>query len=588
MTTQTTTRLMMMSAALVLSAGALGCPADDQGGDGSHEVGRLAEPPIAGVEYVTSTHSGVTNANGEFEYAAGETVEFRIGSVVLGSAAGAAQVTLYDLAGATPLTTPLETARAIQALRHGRASNPIQHAFNLATFLFSFDADNDLSNGVEIPEALGPLVSEPFVWTHKRFTETRAFARVMQQARLSGAWSAGVRLYPPRVAMMRLDEANGIEAVTRELVAERQLFDGAAYLDRAYELDAYGNRTSSAGYDTPSTGTLQFYTLAYDPDGNLTALERLQQRSRGLYTFALTAAYNEFGGLVEVDRSVNLSAPNTGDRNGHEAEQFVWNANGLRASGSGQHLITDAIMDPINAQVTYGYIYDAAGNLTTSTETWSAALADRASSYTYDADGLMLTSALASQNLTYGYDATGMPTRVTLEGSYEDLSTYDAFGNLRSLERRIFLGQGDFIAETLNLDLDGEGRVVATNFQEANGDWIRTGASYDEHGNQLTYTRRTETQDGYRYTDSLTTYTYDASGALVTAMSDTAQSSPAGEASLDGVIDYETTYTTTETRTNWSRVVLPNCVQTRFDVCPLNFSRPIATFDRYAEMTPGM
>ena len=251
------------------------------------------------------------------------------------------------------------------------------HAFNLATFLFSFDADNDLSNGVEIPEALGPLVSEPFVWTHKRFTETRAFARVMQQARLSGAWSAGVRLYPPRVAMMRLDEANGIEAVTRELVAERQLFDGAAYLDRAYELDAYGNRTSSAGYGTPSTGTLQFYTLAYDPDGNLTALERLQQRSRGLYTFALTAAYNEFGGLVEVDRSVNLSAPNTGDRNGHEAEQFVWNANGLRASGSGQHLITDAIMDPINAQVTYGYIYDAAGNLTTSTETWSAALADR-------------------------------------------------------------------------------------------------------------------------------------------------------------------------------------------------------------------
>ncbi|NNF15840.1 MAG: hypothetical protein HKN70_03790, partial [Gammaproteobacteria bacterium] len=98
-------------------------------------TGVLLDAPLAGVEWENSGGdlSGVTNASGEFQYRQFETVTFKIGGIVLGTAAGAPFVTPVELTGSTNPTD--------------------QAAVNQFVLLQSLDEDGDASNGIVISDA---------------------------------------------------------------------------------------------------------------------------------------------------------------------------------------------------------------------------------------------------------------------------------------------------------------------------------------------------------------------------------------------------------------------------------------------------
>jgi hypothetical protein len=108
---------------------------------------------IAGVPYVAGSQSGVTDANGTFHYEAGGTIHFTLAGVSTRDAAGAAQLSPYQLAASGACT----------------GSSELDHLLQL---LDSLDADGDLTNGI----ALGPQSGSPIALS--ALTDTDLAARV--------------------------------------------------------------------------------------------------------------------------------------------------------------------------------------------------------------------------------------------------------------------------------------------------------------------------------------------------------------------------------------------------------------------------
>jgi predicted acyl esterase len=87
--------------------------------------GTFLDGPFIGLGYRTPTCEGVTDEHGAFLYRPGETVTFSIGTLVIGSAAGATHLTLASLgdggtAGSPDVTRPdtVNRARFVQSLGH--------------------------------------------------------------------------------------------------------------------------------------------------------------------------------------------------------------------------------------------------------------------------------------------------------------------------------------------------------------------------------------------------------------------------------------------------------------------------------------
>jgi hypothetical protein len=94
-------------------------------------VGVLIDSPVAGISYRTPTQSGTTNAAGQFNYLAGESVTFSLGSVQFPPVPANATVTALDIA---------------------RTVDPNnQLAVNILVLLQSLDSDGNPANGITIP-----------------------------------------------------------------------------------------------------------------------------------------------------------------------------------------------------------------------------------------------------------------------------------------------------------------------------------------------------------------------------------------------------------------------------------------------------
>ncbi|HEX5056676.1 MAG TPA: hypothetical protein VFX02_09280 [Gammaproteobacteria bacterium] len=138
--------------ALLFSAFITACGGGGGGSNGGNEdntvrTGVFIDGPVQGLSYETPTQSGVTNADGEFEYINGETVTFSIGGIELGSAEGAAEINPFDLFGMTPPTT--ELALRLQLNTRNDVTG-FDRAANVAFLLVSLDNDNDPDNGIDL------------------------------------------------------------------------------------------------------------------------------------------------------------------------------------------------------------------------------------------------------------------------------------------------------------------------------------------------------------------------------------------------------------------------------------------------------
>lgn len=132
---------MMIRNLLVLGASALlltGCLGDS---DAPLNTGVLLDSPVDGVAYSGSLGTaGITSEGGQYRYADGETLTFKIGNLTLGRATGAAMLTPADFAGSDGVVT--------------------EHAKRVLRVLQSLDVDDDASNGIAITAAMRTAMTQ--------------------------------------------------------------------------------------------------------------------------------------------------------------------------------------------------------------------------------------------------------------------------------------------------------------------------------------------------------------------------------------------------------------------------------------------
>ncbi|MCP4412534.1 MAG: DM13 domain-containing protein [Gammaproteobacteria bacterium] len=105
----------------------------------SFQVGRFEDTAVEGLQFQTASQQGFTNSQGEFQYLAGETVTFSIGTLVF----------------------PSVTAQAIITPLNIFSTNDVNHqgVINMLRLLQTIDADGNLSNGIMISQMLRDVAS---------------------------------------------------------------------------------------------------------------------------------------------------------------------------------------------------------------------------------------------------------------------------------------------------------------------------------------------------------------------------------------------------------------------------------------------
>ncbi len=146
--------LLILFSGLVLVNGVLGTPWAAAASSDSKtviktiiktETGIFLDSPVSGLNYssfngVKVTFKGLTGPAGEFKYKTGDTVTFSIGTLTLGSATGAPELTPMDILGVP--------------------DNPLdQSVINMCVLLQTLDQDGDLNNNIQITKAIAAIVS---------------------------------------------------------------------------------------------------------------------------------------------------------------------------------------------------------------------------------------------------------------------------------------------------------------------------------------------------------------------------------------------------------------------------------------------
>jgi hypothetical protein len=124
-------------------------------------LGLFLDSAVVNIKYKTATQPGTTNALGQFNYVAGETVTFSVGSVTLPPTLAAATITPMSLANTTDM-----------------GNNTV---LNLLVFLQSLDDDGIPGNGIKIPETAhaAATTSIDFNVSHAAFRTNPVFTALV-------------------------------------------------------------------------------------------------------------------------------------------------------------------------------------------------------------------------------------------------------------------------------------------------------------------------------------------------------------------------------------------------------------------------
>ncbi|HGY08680.1 MAG TPA: hypothetical protein ENK37_01300, partial [Oceanithermus profundus] len=275
------------------------------GSGGGLKTGHFVDGPVEGLKYATATQSGKTSANGAFRYKMGETVRFYVGDVLIGEAAGAPEVSPFDLAGIEPPQTGVQVRRALNAIERSKAATPFEVAINIAVFLQTLDEDGDPSNGIKIPEAMHTLasgVSLDFQLQWNAFPKDFPLRKLMAAGRGAGLWGGHRAIRKPALALGALYQGLGLapEVYVIASVAEDTDADGTVDYREAYAYDADGNRMQ-ADYDDDGDGTVDYRrAYAYDASGNPTLYEE-DLNGDGMLDYREIYTYDADGNRTQVD-----------------------------------------------------------------------------------------------------------------------------------------------------------------------------------------------------------------------------------------------------------------------------------------------
>ena len=101
--------------------------------------GQFKDANVSGLGYSTPSRSGITDARGTFVYSPGESIQFSVGGITIGSSPGKAIVTPVDLVAGGSADTP--------------------EVQNIVRFLMMLDLNDDASDGIEISANVRQMAS---------------------------------------------------------------------------------------------------------------------------------------------------------------------------------------------------------------------------------------------------------------------------------------------------------------------------------------------------------------------------------------------------------------------------------------------
>ena len=445
-------------------------------------TGALQAGRPQGVQFQTPSQSGSTDADGRFTYLPGETVSFSVAGIELGSAPGAAEVSLFTLAGLTPPTTERALRRELDRVQ--RISTPFTRAINTARLLMMLDADGNPDNGLDV-RGRESLVTAGSVDLDLRVVD---FAdRIQQRSPLL------TRNIPVWLPVVQLYEAVNVTVPAHGL--RRTVVPSAFGLPPRAFVNSYDSRGALIGEgtdlgndDIPESG----YSYAYD------------------------AMYRQVAYDGEGDADLDGVIDNT------RRIRYEFDARGNLVQASEEY---DADGDGANvARWEQELHFDAAGDLTAGEIRLD-----------WNGDGVFNSR----ENLVANYDAR----HNVLVGTWSNDADSDGTADLISTTRFTYDAQDRLLTRTYERDEAADGSVDARDVEEfwysptgresrsvytanydlADGpDYISTfDATYDANGRALT-TIASDDYEADGIADSRVSYTstYDRDGRLLSQVRD--------------------------------------------------------------------
>lgn len=445
-------------------------------------TGRFVDGPVAGLRYTTPSLQGETNAAGEFQYRPGETVSFFVGDILVGQAAGAATITPFDLAGATPPESDADVQQALLQMRNLPQATPLEVAANIAAFLQTLDEDGDPGNGITIPPAMHSIATGASVDFKKSmyiFPRTLAMHKLIAAGRAAGLWGG---LRPIRSSSLALDSlyASLGLSMTAYVKAIREVdsnADGAPESREIYSFDARGDVTEDA-QDNNADGVVDSrLNWIYDANGHQKTLT-VDNYADGTIDISLNFSYDANGNLIKLETDKD------GDGIVDARQTWSYDANDYMVEEELDGNVDGTVDSRVN------YAYDANGN---------QALVE----FDSNADGIMDKRTTTMYNINS--DQTSIERDDNGDGivDYRAITSYDAAGYKTMTE----------------VDNNGDGTVDE-----------RVTYGYDSAGNQTLVEDDTNADGTVDYRES---HSFDAAGRRTKFAADT---------NGDGRIDYRKTW----------------------------------------------
>jgi hypothetical protein len=282
--------------ALLLVAG---CGSSGSGGSQATvelASGQILDSLIQGLDYRSTSRSGLTDAQGTFFHGAGETVTFSIGNLSIGSTNGKPIATIIDLVDGATLVDRYDT------VEYGTSVNS-QRVKNIARLLQSLDSDCNAINGIQITSQIRAEVSPrviDFDQSSNAFGSDPVISDIFNRLNSAGAFSGGCvgALKPETAAVEHLAKS---ARDTWRVASSTLDSDGDGTIDATnnFVRDARGRIIEMSDYDYDMT-----IHWSYD-DTNNTALIRRDDGRNGNIDYILRLTYDQNRNVVKEEHDSN-------------------------------------------------------------------------------------------------------------------------------------------------------------------------------------------------------------------------------------------------------------------------------------------
>ncbi|TXI81440.1 MAG: hypothetical protein E6Q40_13670 [Cupriavidus sp.] len=228
------------------------------GGDSGILSGTFFDAAVQGLSYSASPSglSGTTTSDGKFDYKAGDTVTFKLGSITLGSVPATEQI----------------TPRTIGDAQGDDGTSAANIASNIARFLQTFDSDGNPDNGITIDPSIASAATGTVVFNKSTsdFSNDPGFTTLATATGKTVISDAQAAAHAERSFIEQLAGTWVINNGPQGKLLTLTFFTGGSYLVGGDEKDsncANGIELGDFSYNA-ATATITVTSVSKDTDGS--------------------------------------------------------------------------------------------------------------------------------------------------------------------------------------------------------------------------------------------------------------------------------------------------------------------------------